>query len=269
LTTMVNNFTSSLSGTVPASGGGTTNFLRADGTWTAIAVPAGSNPTASVGLTAVNGTATTYMRSDGAPALSQAIAPTWTGKHVFTGGLLSTSSIAIPSNVTGFYANGGNSGQYSQVNSASLTDAKIWDCYVDTGGVMHYRVINDAASAATDYMTVSRTGATGANIGIGGNTTMTGVPGTWALTVSSAASGTQQGLSILAGATSADVALDVANHAGSVELLKVFGDGSIKLGGVATTTTAPTPGTAAALPALPAGYLTITIGSRVSKIAYY
>lgn len=31
----VPNFTSTLSGTVPASGGGTTNFLRADGTWAA------------------------------------------------------------------------------------------------------------------------------------------------------------------------------------------------------------------------------------------
>lgn len=43
----------------------------------------GANPTASVGLAAVNGTATTYLRSDGAPALSQAIAPTWTGNHTF------------------------------------------------------------------------------------------------------------------------------------------------------------------------------------------
>jgi hypothetical protein len=42
-----------------------------------------ANPTALVGLTAVNGTATTAIRSDGAPALSQAIAPTWTGVHVF------------------------------------------------------------------------------------------------------------------------------------------------------------------------------------------
>lgn len=37
LTTLVNLFTSSLSGAAPASGGGTTNFLRADGSW---AVPA-------------------------------------------------------------------------------------------------------------------------------------------------------------------------------------------------------------------------------------
>src|SRR5579885_136454 len=38
LTTLCNTFTSSLSGCAPASGGGTTNFLRADGTW---AAPAG------------------------------------------------------------------------------------------------------------------------------------------------------------------------------------------------------------------------------------
>lgn len=43
-----------------------------------------ANPTASVGLTAVNGVAPTYIRSDGAPALSQAIVPTWTGIHTFS-----------------------------------------------------------------------------------------------------------------------------------------------------------------------------------------
>ncbi len=35
LTAMVNAFTTTLSGAAPASGGGTTNFLRADGTWAA------------------------------------------------------------------------------------------------------------------------------------------------------------------------------------------------------------------------------------------
>lgn len=42
----------------------------------------GANPTASLGLTAVNGVATTFLRSDGAPALDQSIAPTWTGVHI-------------------------------------------------------------------------------------------------------------------------------------------------------------------------------------------
>lgn len=42
-----------------------------------------ANPTTTLGLTAVNGVATTAMRSDAAPALSQAIAPTWTGAHTY------------------------------------------------------------------------------------------------------------------------------------------------------------------------------------------
>lgn len=43
-----------------------------------------ANPTATIGLTAVNGTATTGLRSDSAPALSQAISPTMTGAWTFT-----------------------------------------------------------------------------------------------------------------------------------------------------------------------------------------
>ncbi len=57
--------------TITAAGGGT----------------AFANPSASVGLTAVNGSATTMMRSDAAPALSVAIVPTWTGLHTFSNGL--------------------------------------------------------------------------------------------------------------------------------------------------------------------------------------
>lgn len=45
VTAMLNTFTTTLQGVVPGSGGGTTNFLRADGTW---AAPAGS--VTSVGL---------------------------------------------------------------------------------------------------------------------------------------------------------------------------------------------------------------------------
>jgi hypothetical protein len=42
LTALINSFTSTLSGAVPASGGGTVNFMRADGTWAA--PPAGGTP---------------------------------------------------------------------------------------------------------------------------------------------------------------------------------------------------------------------------------
>lgn len=44
----------------------------------------GANPTGTVGLAAVNGVAATFIRSDGAPALSQAIVPTWTGVHTYS-----------------------------------------------------------------------------------------------------------------------------------------------------------------------------------------
>ncbi len=52
-----------------------------------------ANPSASVILTAVNGSATTAMRSDAAPPLSQAIAPTWTAQHIYQSTLDANSVI--------------------------------------------------------------------------------------------------------------------------------------------------------------------------------
>jgi hypothetical protein len=62
-----------------------------------------ANPTATIGLTAVNGSATTLMRSDAAPALSQAISPTWTGNHTFnpTSGNALTVNTAAASTALG------------------------------------------------------------------------------------------------------------------------------------------------------------------------
>lgn len=56
------------------------------------------NPTASVGLTAVNGVAVTAMRSDAAPALSQSISPTWTGLHTFTQAVSMQSTLSVTGN---------------------------------------------------------------------------------------------------------------------------------------------------------------------------
>lgn len=47
-------------------------------------LPVGANPAASIGLTAVNGSAGSFLRSDGAPPLDVTIAPTWTGVHTFS-----------------------------------------------------------------------------------------------------------------------------------------------------------------------------------------
>lgn len=71
----------------PTGGGQGVGTINAAGLFingVSVATTTGANPTASVGLSVVNGAATTFMRSDAAPALSQAIAPTWTAAHVFT-----------------------------------------------------------------------------------------------------------------------------------------------------------------------------------------
>ena len=58
LTTLCNAFTTSLSGCAPASGGGTTNFLRADGSWSA---PPSSPTTPYFAQTHLNGTNQTWV----------------------------------------------------------------------------------------------------------------------------------------------------------------------------------------------------------------
>ena len=88
VTAFLNPFTNVLQGVVPASGGGTSNFLRADGTWISPSAASPGNPTAYVGLTPVNGSAGTYMRSDAAPPLDVTISPTWTGIHTWSGNTL-------------------------------------------------------------------------------------------------------------------------------------------------------------------------------------
>lgn len=72
--------------------------VNASGQIIATTTPSGSasfaNPSALVGLTAVNGSASTAMRSDAAPALDQSIIPTWTGLHTFN----TSPSIGINTN---------------------------------------------------------------------------------------------------------------------------------------------------------------------------
>lgn len=58
-----------------------------------------ANPTTPIDLSTHNGSALTAMRSDAAPPLSQAIAPTWTGLHTFTataGGITLSGSPNLP-----------------------------------------------------------------------------------------------------------------------------------------------------------------------------
>lgn len=60
--------------------------------WSTPVTATGANPTATVGATAVNGVATTFMRSDAAPAIDLTMSPTWTGTHIFNGPTTNTVS---------------------------------------------------------------------------------------------------------------------------------------------------------------------------------
>lgn len=95
------------------------NLTFDGGTLSASSIPIAANPSATVGLTASNGVATTFMRSDAAPAMSQAITPTWTGRHTFTGGSNFPASTsysgggiyAVSTNTIGGYPNTGAVGE--------------------------------------------------------------------------------------------------------------------------------------------------------------
>lgn len=140
-----------------------TTFWRGDGTW---ATPAGggggtpANPTATLGLTAINGSATTYMRSDAAPALSQSIAPTWTGLHTFTataGGIVMSGSPDISQAFSGQTLLVGNN---NQLTAASATQAEA----------VGMDVITSATGASPNALTaykVARTGSATCNSGSG------------------------------------------------------------------------------------------------------
>lgn len=93
----------------------------------------GANPTASIALAAVNGVATTFMRSDAAPPLDQTISPTMTGVWTF-----SSAEPRLLLNETDQGAN-----------------LKLWDFDV-SAGVMAWRTRTDADGAGVNVIAATR-----------------------------------------------------------------------------------------------------------------
>lgn len=97
----VNTAASSAAKPARITAGGTSNGVEMTTAGVLAAIGSGeiratmANPSASIGLTANNGTATTAMRSDATPALSQAIAPTWTGLHAFNPGTTPSQTVLL------------------------------------------------------------------------------------------------------------------------------------------------------------------------------
>ena len=116
-----------------------------DGQGTKFSTSSGANPTASIGLTAVNGTANTFLRSDGASALDVGIAPTWTGLHIFNNTSTFNAQVNLGSStasrllVTDANKNIVSSGSGNQSCSgtdkvSSLSATGTITCTADTGG---------------------------------------------------------------------------------------------------------------------------------------
>lgn len=169
----VNTAASSAAKPVRITAGGTSNGVEMTTTGVLAAIGSGeiratmANPSATIGLTANNGSATTAMRSDATPALSQAITPTWTGLHVFNPGTTPTTAALIDINSLGTAGTRDSNWLVmrgrSNDGSARLTE---WKQFVDVntnagGSLWSLESRIDAASFATRF-TVSDAGAVSA-----------------------------------------------------------------------------------------------------------
>lgn len=130
-TAMLDVFTTSLKGLAPASGGGTSNFLRADGTW---AAPAGGTVT-SVSVTTANGVSGSVANPTTTPAIT------------LTLGAITPSSVAASGTVTGSNLSGTNSGDVTLAGENYLSIA---------GQVITANAVNLSGTNATGTLAAGR-----------------------------------------------------------------------------------------------------------------
>lgn len=136
-------------------------FLTTDGTntsWGMVTGVSGANPTGTVGLAAVNGSAATFLRSDGAPALSQAIVPTWTSLHTFQAQTSAKAAVfkaaaTTPDNIVEFQSSGGTALSYFdsngnlQIRSNVAVVVNVFTAFDGTAGQIQFGVGKNGAEA--------------------------------------------------------------------------------------------------------------------------
>lgn len=206
-----------------------------------------ANPSATIGLTAVNGTATTAMTSDSAPALSQSIVPTWTGLHTFNGKLV----IGAPVSGVPVTVGANDNATAILVNDASSVNG-VAALTIENSGVVRGQIGTGAAvqtgAALGDLCLVANTGTlrlgNGSTIavslsnagnlsvnapGSGTAVTATAVANQYAIkAVGSSTTGQSAGILVNAGTNSSDTALAVQNQPASVTYFLVRGDGVVQ-----------------------------------------
>ena len=129
------------------------------------APPAAGNPTGTVGTMVANGVATTFMRSDAAPPINQAITPLWTSLHTFSAGALIANAQTLA---------------WKQTSGATVNVLQLYsdnNVYLDSpvsGGTLFLR-----SNAATKSWSFGSNGALGCPgpIGVNGATPPTQVTG--------------------------------------------------------------------------------------------
>ena len=284
-------------------------------------LPIGANPTASVGLTAVNGSATTFMRSDAAPALGVGISPTWSGTHTFnnpvTGASFAPTSATVPAN--GLFLPTTDTVGIATASVERLRVNQVGNITVGGTAVAELNALRrsitltspDVSGSGFGVLTFISPIAHQSNNGyIGwfdsGNTTSTSLRNAYILSGSTGATATNYG-SFMSFATKADgvagtgtvrvriestgfvwlVADNQELQIGAGTDLRLYHNGTdsyiendtgnlvLKVGGdlgleeVTVGTTAPAAGAAGALPATPAGYVTLVINGTTRQIPYY
>jgi hypothetical protein len=115
-----------------------------------------ANPTGTVGLSAVNGSLASYMRSDAAPPLSQAITPTWSNLHIFGGGLQLNSNITFGTTAT--YQIGGSTDVGTQVWTRSINSDGQLTQNVPTGATHNLEIngVTDLELLNTGQLNLSK-----------------------------------------------------------------------------------------------------------------
>lgn len=161
-------------------------------------IPTAANPSGLIGLTAVNGSATTFTRSDSTHALDQSIAPTWTGNHIWsenTNAVVGPIVVKNPSTGTG-------AGVFAQLQNS--VDSMTWG-YTGTAYAGSSLLTNGPSGEAGYFYTnqsapisLGTAGTERVRLGAAGNVTIaapssgtalavTGLTGTQAFTLASSA----------------------------------------------------------------------------------
>jgi len=142
----------------------------------------GADPSASVGLSAVNGVATTFLRSDGAPALSQSIAPTWTGLHVFTPTVTTGNGLAVTGtptsgNLVSISASGtGAASNTKTALSVATSGANTTGSMTTYGGIISNTSTGTSSTNIALQLAASGASATNGNVALSVTTGQVNLP---------------------------------------------------------------------------------------------